>query len=216
MARLVRKTTAQIVADEIRHRILSGQLKEGEQIRQEAIASDLGVSRIPVREALRQLEAEGLVTLVSHKGAEVTRLEPSEIAELFELRLMMESWLFEQAIGAIDESQLQAAEKLVEEMRNDAEIADWGTLNWKFHEVLYNAANRKATMRILKRIHDNIDRYVRLQITVTKDGQEKAHKEHLAIVSAAREGNANLAVALLTDHINHVRDQLLASLSRDA
>ncbi|MCV6602558.1 MAG: GntR family transcriptional regulator, partial [Cohaesibacter sp.] len=101
MARLVRRTTTHIVADEIRQRILNGELREGEQIRQEAIATELGVSRIPVREALRQLEAEGLITLVSHKGAEVTRLEPTEIAELFEVRVMLENWLFSLAIDHI-------------------------------------------------------------------------------------------------------------------
>ncbi len=213
MARLVRKTTTNIVADEIRHRILTGQLKEGEQVRQEAIATELGVSRIPVREALRQLEAEGLITLVSHKGAEVTRLEPAEIAELFEVRVLLENWLFEQAIANIGEEELVAAEHLIEEMRNDPAIEEWGSLNWKFHETLYNPARRLATMRILRRVHDNIDRYVRLQITVTKDGQEKAHREHQAIVDAAREGNTHVAVALLTDHINHVKDELLSSIA---
>ncbi|WP_114010305.1 GntR family transcriptional regulator [Cohaesibacter intestini] len=212
MAQILRRTTTNIVADELRKRIMSGQLREGEQVRQEAIATELGVSRIPVREALRQLEAEGLITLVSHKGAEVTRLEPSEIAELFEVRIMLESWMFEHAIEHITESHLEAAEKLIASMRNDAMIEEWGALNWQFHETLYTPARKPATMKILRRVHDNIDRYVRLQITLTEDSQERAHREHQAIVDAARNKNAKVAVALLNDHINHVKEQLLANL----
>lgn len=212
MARLVRRTTTNIVADEIRQRILSGQLKEGEQIRQEAIATELGVSRIPVREALRQLEAEGLITLVSHKGAEVTRLEPSEIAELFEIRMMLESSMFGLAIDKIAERDLKAAEALIEDMRNDAAIEEWGTLNWQFHETLYRPAERPATAKILRRVHDNIDRYVRLQITLTQDGKELAHQQHQELVDAARAKDHEKGLALLNSHIEHVKDELLQSI----
>ena len=213
MAQIVRRTTTTIVADELRKRILAGRLREGEQVKQEAVANELGVSRIPVREALRQLEAEGLITLVSHKGAEVTRLEPEEIAELFDIRTMLENWLFEHAITVITEADLVEAERLIEAMRNDASLEDWGTLNWQFHETLYRSAKKPATMKILRRVHDNIDRYVRLQIALTDDSQERAHAEHQAIVDAARNKNLKMAAALLADHIHHVKDQLLASIS---
>ena len=213
MAPLIRKTTTHIVADELRKRILTGQLHEGEQIRQEAIAKDLGVSRIPVREALRQLEVEGLITLVSHKGAEVTRLEPSEIAELFEVRELLECRLFELAIGNMSNDALAKAEALIAKMQDGAAIEDWGTLNWQFHETLYRDASRPATMRILRRVHDNIDRYVRLQITLTDDAQTRAHNEHRALIDAAKAGDAEKGTKLLAAHINHVRDQLLQSLT---
>ena len=212
MAQIVRRTTTTIVADELRKRILSGHLKEGEQVRQEAVANELGVSRIPVREALRLLEAEGLITLISHKGAEVTRLEPSEIAELFDVRIMLENWLFEQAFALLTDEDLIAAEALIDTMRTRAALDEWGTLNWKFHETLYRPANKSATMKILRRVHDNIDRYVRLQIALTEDSQAQAHKEHQAIVDAVRDKNAKMAAALLVDHINHVKDELLLSI----
>ena len=213
MPKLIRRTTTQIVSDEIRQRILAGQLKEGEQIRQEAIASELGVSRIPVREALRQLEAEGLVTLVSHKGAEVTRLEPAEIAELFEIRMMLEARLLELAMPNITEANLQAAQDLINAMCDDAEIQEWGSLNWQFHETLYRPAQRSVTMKILRQIHQNIDRYVRLQITLTKDGKAQAHHEHSALLDAVRKAEVKKAVVLLTGHIDHVQQELLANIS---
>lgn len=120
--------------------------------------------------------------------------------------------MFEHAIEHITESHLEAAEKLIASMRNDAMIEEWGALNWQFHETLYTPARKPATMKILRRVHDNIDRYVRLQITLTEDSQERAHREHQAIVDAARDKNAKVAVALLNDHINHVKEQLLANL----
>ncbi|WP_319531433.1 GntR family transcriptional regulator [uncultured Cohaesibacter sp.] len=135
MAQIVRRTTTSIVADELRQRILSGQLKEGEQVNQEAIASELGVSRIPVREALQQLEAEGLITLVSHKGAEVTRLEPEEIEELFDVRGMLECWLFEKALPHLSEADLTEAEEAVAAMRGAKDFQSWSSQNWRFHEI---------------------------------------------------------------------------------
>ncbi|WP_316859660.1 GntR family transcriptional regulator [uncultured Cohaesibacter sp.] len=212
MAQIVRRTTTNIVADELRRRILNGQIQEGEQVRQEAVASELGVSRIPVREALRLLEAEGLITLISHKGAEVTRLEPSEIEELFEIRTMMEVWVFRHAIGKISPEEFAEAEEYLKTMRDEAPVSDWGPLNWLFHEALYRAAGKTTSIRLLKRVHDNIDRYVRLQITLSHHTQEIAHEQHQAILDTAREEDTDRACALLESHINQVKAQLLETI----
>src|SRR5260221_14622935 len=88
---IVRKTAAEAVAEALRTRILSGELREGFQLRQEVLAAELGVSRIPLREAFRQLEGEGLVTIVPHHGTLVSVLSVEEIGELFDLRAMIES-----------------------------------------------------------------------------------------------------------------------------
>ena len=87
---LERKTVAEAVAEKLRMRILSGALQEGAQLRQEVLAAELGVSRIPLREALRLLEGEGLVTIVPHRGAVVSVRSPDEIGELFDLRVLLE------------------------------------------------------------------------------------------------------------------------------
>ncbi|WP_319410370.1 GntR family transcriptional regulator [uncultured Cohaesibacter sp.] len=212
MPQIARRTTTSIVADELRNRILRGDIKEGEQVRQEAVANELGVSRIPVREALRLLEAEGLITLVSHKGAEVTRLEPSEIEELFEIRTMLEVWLIEHAMDAITEEDFAEAQKFLDAMRH-APVKDWGPLNWQFHEALYRAANKPTTLKLLKRVHDNADRYVRLQLRLSKDAQERAHRQHQALIDAAHMKDKYLASRLLTEHINSIKTQLIASVA---
>nr|WP_321525888.1 GntR family transcriptional regulator [uncultured Cohaesibacter sp.] len=213
MAQMQRRTTTSIVADELRKRIQSGAIKEGEQIRQEAIASQLGVSRIPVREALRLLEAEGLITLVSHKGAEVTRLEPSEIEELFEIRTMIEVWLFEHSVAAITDEDLAEAQECLETMRK-ADVKDWGPLNWQFHVALYRAANKPTTIKLLKRVHDNADRYVRLHLTLSRDAQDLSLRQHQAMIDAAHMRDAYLAGRLLSEHINRVKGHLIASAEK--
>ena len=90
---LKRQATASQVADELRRRILSGEIPAGTQLPQEQLAADFGVSKVPVREALFQLEAEGFVTQQFHRTAIVSGLEPDEITQIFELRCQIESWL---------------------------------------------------------------------------------------------------------------------------
>lgn len=209
MVKLIRKTTAHMVADSLRERIMSGSLKEGEQLKQEAIADLLGVSRIPVREALRQLESEGLVTLVSHKGAVVTTLETSEIVEMFDLRIMLECFTLKAAIPNMSEADFASAGAVLDGMISDPQIEEWGTRNWDFHEILYKPAGKPATLNILRRIHANIDRYIRIQIALTH-GEEKAHREHQAILAACAACDGDTAARLLASHIGDVRDALLA------
>src|SRR6476661_212747 len=101
--KLERSTAAAQVLDALRERILSGAISGGEQLRQERLAEELGVSRVPVREALNQLEAEGLVRLVSHKGAVVTRLSLDELREAYEIRAQLETWLLRLSLADLAE-----------------------------------------------------------------------------------------------------------------
>src|SRR3982751_2703327 len=108
-AQIQRQTTASMAVEALRERILRGDYPEGEPLRQDALAEELGVSRIPVREALRQLEAEGLVTFSPHRGAVVSSLSLDEIDELFELRAAIESDLLRRAIPKMTKEQLDRA-----------------------------------------------------------------------------------------------------------
>ena len=210
-----RQTTVTLVADELRRRIMAGTLAEGQQLRQEALAAELGVSRIPVREALRQLEAEGFVSIASHRGAVVSKLSLDEIAELFELRIRLETWLLALAIPEIGEGDLDRAEQALEAMISNRRIDNWGQLNWDFHAALYAPSGRVATLRILRRINENMDRYIRLQISLTS-GQLKAHREHKQLLQFCRARNVQRAVAALEQHIVDVRDGLIRQLREAA
>src|SRR6476661_4206337 len=113
-----RQTLTGMTLDALRERILRGHYPEGEPLRQDAIAEELGVSRIPVREALRQLEAEGLVTFSPHRGAVVSSLSLAEIDELFELRADIEGDLLRRAISKMTNEQLDRATAVLDEFQD--------------------------------------------------------------------------------------------------
>jgi DNA-binding GntR family transcriptional regulator len=211
---LQRQTVAQMTLDAVRERIVRGIYPEGEPLRQDALAIELGVSRIPIREALRQLESEGLVTFNPHRGAIVSSLSLAEIDEVFALRAMIESDLLRQAIPHLNaESVTRATEVLgaYERALQEHNVAAWGELNWKFHSTLYAAADRPIAMGVAQRLHQHADRYLRMQLALTH-GESQAREEHRAILAAARKKDAKSACAQLRDHIIGAGDRLLTFL----
>src|SRR5262245_5322484 len=159
---LRRQTLTGMTADAIRERILRHHYAEGSPLRQDAIGAELGVSRIPVREALRQLEAEGLVTFNPHRGAVVSTLSLKQIAELYELRADIESDLIRRAVPHMTaEDDSRAAEILdaYESALHAGQVGAWGALNWQFHSTLYAPADREFTMGIVSKLHQQSDRY---------------------------------------------------------
>jgi len=218
-----RRTVAAEAAEILRRRILSGEIKAGQPIRQEQIAQDLGVSRIPLREALKQLEAEGFVTIAPHKGAVVSTLSAAEAEELFALRFQLESWLLREAIPRMQEADFAHLDAIIDESLAPDNMADgaltpqgklmhWGEINWQFHEALYRPAGRPLSLRFLKRIHDNLDRYLRLQIAITRDW-DRAYRDHQDLIAYSRERDVAGALALLERHIHDTARTLATTLA---
>ena len=207
-----RQTTAELVAEELRSRIIGGDIGEGEQLHQERLAKELGVSRIPLREAMRQLEAEGLITISSHRGGVVAVLSLDEIRELFEIRSCLEPWLLGLAVPRMTPPDFEDLRRIMDKMQ-PGEVALWGKLNWEFHQRLYAPAARPQTMRILQRLHSNLDRYLRLQISETS-GWEAAAGEHDAIIEACHAQDVRRATALLEVHIMDAADDLVEALRK--
>ena len=214
---LRRQTLTSMTADAIRERILRGHYPEGKPLRQDAIGVELGVSRIPVREALRQLEAEGLVTFNPHRGAVVSTLSLKQISELFELRAEIEGDLILRAVPHMTaEDHARAGEILdaYEVALHRGQVPVWGALNWQFHSTLYAPADRAFTMSIVSRLHQHSDRYLRMQLALTH-GETRARHEHRAIAAAARKGDAAKASRLLRDHILGAGRALVAFLEQE-
>jgi DNA-binding GntR family transcriptional regulator len=207
-----RRTVAAEAAEILRQRILAGDLKSGQPIRQEQIAQELGVSRIPLREALKQLEAEGFVTIEPHKGAVVSTLSATEVEELFELRVRLEDWLLGEAIPRMREADFAHLDAIIDESRAPDNLSRWGELNWRFHEALYRPAGRPISLRFLKRVHDSLDRYLRLQISLSRDW-ERAYRDHQQLVELARAGDAAAALPFLERHIRVTATALAAALA---
>jgi len=206
--RIVRTTTVELVTTAIRQRILSGDLAPGEVLRQEALADELGVSRVPIREAITRLTGEGLLTKVPHKGAYVAELSIEEVQETFEIRLRLEPWLFSQAIPHITDVEIAKAEKLVGEM-DDADSGVWGQLNWRLHETLYLPARRDITLQMLRGLHDRSDRYFRFQV-VQVPIREQSHEEHMSLIDACRKRDAKLGAKLLEQHVKTAGQQIIS------
>jgi DNA-binding GntR family transcriptional regulator len=203
------------IADRLRDRILSNDLPEGYQLRQEAVAEEYSVSRMPVREALRQLEAQGLVVFHPHRGAVVSRLKPAEIEELYDLRALIETDLVRRAAPLAtpadhraSEAALQASEAIYEQR----DVGRWGELNWRFHEALYRPANRERSLAIARTLNFNTDRYIRLQLSLTGRSIERTKQEHRDLFEAYRTGDGEEAARHLHDHLVHARDALMSRL----
>jgi DNA-binding GntR family transcriptional regulator len=215
---IARRTVADEVLSRLRTRILSGALAEGSALRQDALAAELGVSRIPVREALTQLEAEGLVRLEPHRGAFVTALAPEEVAELFEMRAALEPALLRRAVPrqtAADLAEAAAALDAFEAALAVGEADRWGELNWRFHEALYRPAARARTMRLVQELNNNAGRYVRLHLGLA-GVRPRADADHRELLALCRKGDAEAAARLLARHIEEAAEALAALLGRRA
>jgi DNA-binding GntR family transcriptional regulator len=209
-----RITVADSATTEIRRRILSGEIPDGTPVRQDALAEDFGTSRIPIREALSRLEAEGLVASFPHRGYVVTALSREEIKELFELRAMLEPELIKAAIPNMTRQDFSAAEAILSQYTSDLDNNDvhsWGELNTQYHLALYNPSGRKKTIEIVRGLLVNTDRYTRLVITLD-NGVANAKEDHGGLLDLCRKGAVNQAVALTRDHIQRAEAGLLAML----
>jgi len=214
LVRLQRQTVGSMTVDAIRDGILHGHYAEGEPLRQDALADELGVSRIPIREALRQLETEGLVTFNPHRGAIVSSLSLDEIEEVFDLRASIEPDLLRRAIPRLATHQLDQADEVLDRYAvalRTGDVAKWGVLNWQFHASLYAPAARPVTMNIVQRLHQQSDRYLRMQLALTH-GETRASEEHRAIAAAARSHDTKRACQLVRDHIAGAGRSLVAFL----
>jgi DNA-binding GntR family transcriptional regulator len=211
---LKRQTMVGLTLEALRDRILDGSYAEGKPLRQDAIATELGVSRIPIREALRQLETEGLIVLHPHRGAVVSTLSLAEIEEVFTLRAEIESGLVRKAVAVIDREHLDRAAEILgryERALRHRDIVSYGKLNWEFHCTLYYAADRPVTFAVAQRLHQQSDRYIRMQLAYTH-WEERARREHRAILAAARRRDAKRAGGLMRDHILRAGESLLSFL----
>jgi DNA-binding GntR family transcriptional regulator len=212
---IARHTVTSQATEALRDRILRGDYGDDAPLRQDALAAELGVSRIPVREALRQLEAEGLVVFHPHRGAVVSTLSTSEIEELFELRAQIESDLVRRAVPHATRDVVARAREILRSYDaafRAGEISGWGTLNWEFHATLYAPAERSFTMAVVQRLHQQSDRYFRMQLALTH-GESRASVEHRGILAAVEAHDARRAALLMRQHILGAGRQLVRFLA---
>jgi DNA-binding GntR family transcriptional regulator len=206
-----RQSLTSAVADKLRDQIIRGEIPEGAQLRQDAIATQYHVSRIPVREALRQLDAEGLISIVPNRGAIVPALSPDDIRELFSIRALLEPEVLKLSVPHLKAEDLSQAEavlaKYVSELKREDHVSAWGQLNWQFHSILYSRANQPRFMAIIRNVNNSGERYTRLQLYLTH-GMKRANEEHHQILDFCRQRDVTAACKLLRQHIQYAGESL--------
>ncbi len=212
-----RQSLAAAVVERLREKILTGELREGEQLRQDAIAAEFQISRIPVREALSHLAAEGLIKIVANRGAIVSSLSPEEIGELFETRAVLECYMLRQAIPNLKEDDFKRAEDILRQfeqsLEKDSETKSWGQWNWLFHSALYAPANRPTMLGFLKTLNHNCDRYTRLHLVFTRN-LHLAGEAHRKLLDACRTRDPQVADKALWAHIMDAGQYLKEFITR--
>jgi len=214
METLRHRTLSSAIVDQLRQGILDGTYPAGTQLRQDALAETYAVSRIPVREALFQLEAEGLVRIAPHKGAVVSTLSLEEINDVFDLRVILEPRLLTSSAPRMSAADFEAVDKMeasFEQAIAGGDIARWGVLNAEFHHALSAKAALPRTQSIVSGLLQTSDRYTRLQLS-REEAIGRAREEHRELVQACRQGRTDHACRLLVDHIEGVRRDLVRVL----
>lgn len=214
---LKHKTISTAAADEIRNRILSGSFAPGFQLRQEELAREFGISRIPIREALLLLESEGLVRIMPHRGAVVVSLNAEEIEELFNMRMLLEPFLLERSgphLTAEDFNELDGILARYEDSIGKQDVSSWNDLNVEFHLLLYSHARSPRISATVRTLLNECDRHTRIQLSNIEADRKRAMAEHADMVRLCRAGRFAEAGGLLHAHIDHVRAGLVELLGK--
>ncbi len=198
------------VFNRIREDILSGKYAQNEELKENTIGNELGVSRTPVREALRQLELEGLVNIIPNKGAYVTGITEKDIQDIYVIRSYLEGLCARWACEHISEEQLQELEEVVYlsefhiKKQHHEQVLE---LDNKFHELIYEASNSKILRHVLSDFHHYVQRI--RKITLSKpERAEKSNEEHSAILEALRQRDGVRAETLAHEHIIRTIDNI--------
>ena len=206
-------STADLIARSLRADIMRGRLQSEQPLRQDEIAARFGVSKIPVREALFQLKAEGLVTFYPNRGAAVSKLSPAEADELFVMRIALETAALRRAIPHLTIADLARAEEILGAIDQEQNLARWGEFNWEFHATLYYPAGLPRLMEWVETLHINVARYLVIYLAGL-DYQVTSQNEHRQILEACRRGDIEAATAHLTNHLQAASDHLIAFLDQ--
>ncbi len=204
-------STPDDILAQLRSDIVAGRFAPGAPLRQDELASALGVSHIPVREALRRLEAEGLVEIRPRRGAFVAALSGDELQELNEMRVALECCALRLAIPRTSQADLRKAARVLDKI--DRNPSRWGELNTEFHRIIFEPAHRPRLLATILSLQRNVERYLHHEAAVVGNFTA-SQREHRRLLKLIESGRVNDACTLLTDHIIVPGAMLVSHLSR--
>ncbi len=206
----INQTLKDSLIEKIRDSIIAGDYSPGEKLRQEELASHFGVSAVPVREALRQLEAEGLVTSLPRRGVVVTCLDEEDMRDIYDIRITLETMATRIATPKMNEETLNRLACTIEKMdQHPDEPAHLTQLNHEFHLTIYEASGRRYLCDLITMLRRRTQHYVRAHIH-TMNAMPKSQEQHRAILAACQAGDAETAGNLMKEHLSRVGDELVS------
>jgi DNA-binding GntR family transcriptional regulator len=194
-----------IVFNTLRQAILKGELAPGERLMEVSLAQKLGVSRTPVREAIRKLELEGLVLMIPRRGAEVARISEKNLKDVLEVRRGLEDLAIELACARITDSQIVELKKANVNFENSLtsnDVTSIAEADERFHEIIYKAAGNEKLVQVINNIKEQMYRY---RLEYIKDGTKRQElvAEHKEIVKALECRNLQDAQRIMRNHIEN-------------
>ncbi len=208
-----------VIYERLQSAILNGAFKPGQVLRQEDIATHLGVSRSPVREALSRLEADGIVTSRPHRGYAVVEFEPAQIEEVFDLRCLLESELARRAIRRRTEADISRVYQTVHELSTTPDLTDlaslakWHDLHTSFHQALLEPSASPHHLNAWRHSYNLIELFTRAESRMTGNVR-KPQEEHVKLAQAFALGDEENFVALTRRHSHHTRERLLTQVNQ--
>jgi DNA-binding GntR family transcriptional regulator len=200
------RTVKEALVETLRDEIIQGDHAPGQYLRLEEIAARFDVSTMPVREALRDLEAEGLVTSFPHRGAIVTQLSADELQDIYDIRVTLEEMATRLAVPLLTKTDLSELTSLVEQMENHlSDVVAVVRLNHQFHLTLYAASGRRHLCELNRMLRYRVQHYLHVFIVESELGHSsRTQGEHRAILEACKRGDAEGAAALMREHVAQV------------
>ena len=207
----------EVVFNTLRQAILRGELKPGERLMEIALANRLGVSRTPVREAIRMLELEGLVIMIPRRGAQVAQITEQDLNDVLEVRLGLEELAVRFACERITDEEIKAlglAVKEFEKKMSNNELSAQAEADVKFHEIIYGATHNQRLVQIINNIREQMYRY-RIEYLKDVESRKTLVKEHYEICDALKRRDAESAVEKMCIHIRNQQEAILRSLEHE-
>lgn len=211
------KPLRELVLEAIREAIINGSLKPRERLMEIQMAEELGVSRTPIREALRKLELEGFIVMVPRKGAYVADISTKDIADVFEIRASLEGLAAALAAERVTEEELEFMERCLVIKAEAIASSDFDKLvdiDTKFHEAIYKASRNERLVTIVNNLREQIQRLRTTSLSVP-GRMYQSLKEHRTIVEALQSRDVSLARQVAQDHIENAENVIMESIKRD-
>lgn len=206
---LLNLTVKDALVENLRDEIIKGRLRPGQKLRQEELATYFNVSTMPVREALRELEAEGLVTIAPHRGAVVTSLSAEDLEDIYDIRTNLEELATRLAVPRMDETILADLTQCVQTMADRFDDAmTYTKLNHQFHLMIYTASGRRHLFELIELLRRRTQHYVHAHLGVMGRRPESI-EDHRAILEACQRRDPDQAAAIMRQHLSRVGRELV-------